>query len=388
MAQTLKNPLVIGLAAIVLIGLGTYAYQLANGLGITGMNNSTSWGAYLTCFMFFVGLSAGGLIVASSASIFHVEKYKAVALPAVICSLVCICAAGLCVLIDLGGIQRIWRLFTGMNFLSPLAWDVCVITIYIVINLFYLYYMCSKKADPAKVAVVSRFALPVAILVHSITAWVFGLEIAREAWHTAILAPIFVASALDSGLALLLLALFALRARGIFDTTDELITSLAGLLAACVSVDFYFIFCEILTTAYNGTEGGMAVLNTLLFGGTAPFFWFEIVCGLVIPFIILVFAKNRRNMKLVGIASALIVAGVFCKRCWLMFTGFATPNIVGGNGITLGTTAAQTGGAADMWSVLGTYMPTLPEVVIAISVFALAALAFIVLCRALIKPQA
>ncbi|ACV23770.1 putative hydrogenase 2 b cytochrome subunit [Slackia heliotrinireducens] len=388
MAKLMKNPLVIGLAAIVLIGFGMYVYQLANGLGVTGMNNSTSWGAYLTCFMFFVGLSAGGLIVASSASIFHVEKYKAVALPAVICSLVCICAAGLCVLIDLGGIQRIWRMFTGMNFLSPLAWDVCVITIYIIINLFYLYFMCSKKADPAKVSIVSRFALPVAILVHSVTAWVFGMEIAREAWHTAILAPIFVASALDSGLALLLLALFALRVRGIFHTADELITSLAGLLCACVSVDFYFIFCEILTTAYNGTEGGMAVINTLLFGGTAPFFWFEIVCGLGVPFIILVFAKNRRNMKLVGIASALIVAGVFCKRCWLMFTGFATPNIVGANGITLGTTAAQTGGAANMWSVLGTYMPTLPEVCISVSVFALAGLAFIVLCHALIKPQA
>ncbi|WP_418381531.1 NrfD/PsrC family molybdoenzyme membrane anchor subunit, partial [Adlercreutzia sp.] len=67
------------------------------GLGITGMNNSTSWGLYLTCFMFFVGLSAGGLIVASSASIFGIKKYKAVALPAVILSLVCICCAGICV---------------------------------------------------------------------------------------------------------------------------------------------------------------------------------------------------------------------------------------------------------------------------------------------------
>ena len=62
----------------------------------------------------------------------------------------------------------------------------------------------------------SRFALPVAILVHSVTAWIFGLEVAREAWHTAILAPIFVASALDSGLALLVLALLGLRSRVVF----------------------------------------------------------------------------------------------------------------------------------------------------------------------------
>ena len=385
MASVMKNPLVVATGALALVGIGVYVYQLMFGLGITGMNNSTSWGLYLTCFMFFVGLSAGGLIVASSASIFDIRKYKAVALPAVICSLVCICCAGICVLVDLGGIQRVWRMFTGLNFMSPLAWDMIVITCYLVINMVYLYFMCSKKADPAKVAVVSRFALPVAILVHSVTAWIFGLEIAREAWNTAILAPIFVASALDSGLALLILSLFALKAKGVFDTSKELFTSLAGLLCTCIAVDAYFIGCEILTTAYNGTEGGMAVINTLLFGGTAPFFWFEVIFGLIAPFCLLVFAKNRQNMKVVGAASALVVAGVFCKRCWLMFTGFATPNIIGGNGITLGTIAAQQGGMADMWSVMGVYAPTVPEVVITVGIFALGICAFTVLCHKLLK---
>ena len=83
MTSVMKNPLVVGSGAIALVGIGVYVYQLLFGLGITGMNNSTSWGLYLTCFMFFVGLFAGGLIVASSASIFGIKKYKAVALPAV-----------------------------------------------------------------------------------------------------------------------------------------------------------------------------------------------------------------------------------------------------------------------------------------------------------------
>ena len=55
----------------------------------------------------------------------------------------------------------------------------------------------------------------------------------------------------------------------------------------------------------------MAVINTLLFGGTAPFFWFEVICGLIIPFCLLVFAKNRRNMKVVGVASCLL----YTSRC-------------------------------------------------------------------------
>ena len=383
-----KNPAFIALIALVAVGFGLWVYQLVNGLGVTGMNNSTSWGLYLTCFMFFVGLSAGGLIVASSASVFHIEKFKAVALPAVICSLVCICCAGICVLVDLGGIQRIWRMLTGPNFASPLVWDMVVITCYIVVNILYLVFMCGKRADAAKVAVISRFALPIAILVHSVTAWIFGLEIAREAWHTAILAPIFVASAMDSGLALLLLVLMIMKAKQVFEAPKELLSSLAGLLCACIAVDAYFIGCELLTTAYNGTDAGNAVLSTLLTGGTAPFFWFELVCGLIVPFCILVYGKNRRNMRLVAVASTLVVLGVFCKRVWLMFTGFATPAIVAGNGITLGTNAAQTGNAADVWSVLGTYMPTAPEVVICIAIFALAGAAIMALSAALIKREA
>ena len=385
MSTLFKKPGVIALAAAVAIGLVLYVIQLINGLGVTGMNNSTSWGLYLTTFMFFVGLSAGGLIVASSASIFHIEKFKAVALPAVICSLVCICCAGICVLVDLGGVQRIWRMLVGLNFTSPLAWDMIVITLYIVLNILYLVFMCGKKADADKVAVISRFALPCAILVHSVTAWIFGLEIAKEAWNTALLAPIFVASAMDSGLALLMLVLFGLKAKGLFETSKELFSSLAGLLCTCTAVDFYFIFCEVLTTAYNGTAAGNAVIDTLLFGGTAPFFWFEIICGLVVPVAILVFAKNRQNMKMVGLASILVVLGVFCKRCWLMFTGFATPNIVGGNGITLGTSAAQTGDASTVWSVMGTYMPTVSEVLVTLGIFALAALAIVMLSNKLLK---
>ena len=80
------------LAALTVAGVAAWIYQLVNGLGVTGMSNSTSWGLYITCFMFFVGLSAGGLIVASSASVFHVAEYKKVALPAVVLSTVAFAA--------------------------------------------------------------------------------------------------------------------------------------------------------------------------------------------------------------------------------------------------------------------------------------------------------
>ena len=373
------------LAVVTAVGVGCWVYQLIFGLTVTGMNNGTSWGLYITSFMFFVGLSAGGLIVASSASVFHITKFKAVALPAIILSTVCICAAGMFVLIDLGGIQRVWRILTGPNPTSPLVWDVCVITCYLIINVLYLVFM--TKGNQRAVSIVSRFALPCAILVHSVTAWIFGLEAAKEGWYSAIMAPIFVASAMDSGLALLLVVLGILKKAGIYDTSRELMAMLAGLLCTCVAVDAFFIFCELLTVAYPGAEGATVILSELMFGATAPFFWFEIICGLVIPFCILVFAKNRQNPVLVNVACMLIVVGVFCKRVWLLFTAFITPNVMGAPGIISGSSAAAHATGTASFAVLSSYAPTLIEVLVVVGVIALVILAFMVLASKLIVER-
>ena len=371
------------LGAFVVAGVAAWIYQLINGLGVTGMNNGVSWGLYITCFMFFVGLSAGGLIVASSASVFHIAEYKKVALPAVICSTVCICLAGMFVLIDLGGIQRVWRIITGPNPTSVLLWDMVVITCYLIINVVYLVFMCSKRPGAEhKVSIVSRFALPVAILVHSVTAWIFGLQLAKE-WYSAIMAPIFVASAMDSGLALLLLSLMGLNKSGLFKIEKKLISSLAGLLATCIAIDAFFIGCECLTMAYPGAKGAEA-LGIMATGITAPFFWIEIIGGLVIPFCLMVFEKNRANMKLVGASCVLVILGVFCKRVWLLFTSFYTFNISGAPGVISGSTAARGALGMDVWATLGTYGPTWVEIVVALGVVALGVLAFIALSRKLL----
>lgn len=380
MTALLKKPAFVALVVLALVGIGCWIYQLAAGLGITGMSNANSWGLYIIMFMFFVGLSAGGLIVASSASVFHIERFKEVAMPAVILSTACICVAGMFVLIDVGGIQRVWWMLISPNFTSPLLWDMCVITLYLIINILYLVFMSSKKEDAKrKVAIISRFALPIAILVHSVTAWIFGLQIAKEGWYTAILAPIFVASAMDSGLALLLCVLAGLRKAGKFNVDQKLFSTLAGLLATCIAVDAFFIGCEVLTMTYPGAAGAetLAIMTT---GATAPFFWIEVIGGLIVPFCILVFAKNREKTNLVVIASALVMLGVFCKRVWLLLTSFVLPNVEGAPGIALGTFAAQNSGL-EMWSLHGFYYPTLPEILIVVGAISVGAIIFYVIAQ-------
>lgn len=368
------------LAVVALVGFGCWIYQLAGGLAVTGMNNSTSWGLYITLFMFFVGLSAGGLIVASSAHVFNIESFKKVALPAVICSTVCICLAGMFILIDLGGIQRVWRILTGPNFSSVLLWDMGVITLYLVINVLDLMWI--RKGNHEKVRKLSYVALPVAILVHSVTAWIFGLQIAKE-WYSAIMAPIFVASALDSGLALMIVALIGLQKAKVFETGHELVAKLARLLATFICVDAFFIGCEVLTMAYPGADGADA-LAIMMTGVTAPYFWFEIVGGLLVPFGILASAKRRQRCGWVAAASGLVIAGVLCKRVWLLFTSFVEPQVVGAGGITLGNEQVIAH-AGSIWTTGGMYAPSGVEIAIALAVVACGLLAFMMLSSRLLK---
>ncbi|GHH99899.1 NrfD/PsrC family molybdoenzyme membrane anchor subunit [Neobacillus kokaensis] len=378
------------LGLLSLMGFGALGYQLVNGLGVTGMNNAVSWGLYITMFMFFVGLSAGGLIVSSSATVFNIPAFKVVAKPATILSTVCIMVAGIFIMVDIGSPERVLNLILHSQFKSPLMWDVCVITLYLTINVTYLYLMTRPSSDQKKLKVMSSIALPVAILVHSVTAWIFGLQIAREGWHSALMAPLFVASALDSGLALLIIVLVLLIKYKLFTVDKKLITSLAGLLVTCVAVDAYFVFSEILTMLYPQEESVMLVLDEMLKGSMAPFFWGEVILGFVIPLAILLFRKNREKTGLIIFSSVLIVIGVFFKRVWLLFTSFIYPHVEGAPGITLGKylPGENPNVVPHFWLLHGQYAPTLIELMIVVGMIAFGTLLFIVLSRKILIEKA
>ena len=211
---------IAGLAVLILIGLGAWIYQLKQGLQVTNMRDNVIWGLYIITFMFFVGLSAGGLIVASAGRLFGVRQFAPIVRLAVVEATVTIATAALCIIPDLGHPQRILNLLFHAHWLSPMIWDVTVILIYLVLSLIYLWlYMrrdlaargswlalgtkdtsdAARAHDYRLTYGLAWIALPAAVLVHSITAWIFGLQISRGFWYSAIMPPLFISSALVSG---------------------------------------------------------------------------------------------------------------------------------------------------------------------------------------------
>ena len=285
-------------AVVTVAGLALWGVQLTGGLVQTGMRNFDSWGLYITMFMFLVGLSAGGLIISSVPRAFGMKGFGGISKIAVWTSICCTVLAVGFVVIDLGQPLRLWELFAYSNLGSPLMWDIAVISIYLILSVVYLW--ATLRAEAGKVSekalrVISVIALVTAVLVHSVTAWIFGLQQAHEFWHTALLAPWFVSSALVCGVALVF-----------------------------VCVDLYFFGCDLLTAGFPGGSGS-EIVAMLATGPLAPFFWVEIVgCALCAA---VCFTPKLRTNPLIVVASLLAIVGIFCKRAQLLVGGFQIPNL-------------------------------------------------------------
>ncbi len=314
-------------AAITAAGVACWAVQLSGGMVQTGMRNLDSWGLYITLFMFFVGLSAGGLIISSVPNAFGMRGFGGISKVAIWTSVCCTCAAVGFVVVDLGGPARLWELFAYSNFQSPLMWDILVLGTYLVLSVVYLWAYLRREAGKLShtaIRAISVVALVVAILVHNVTAWIFSLAPAHEFWHTALMGPWFVASALDCGTALVLVVCLALRRAGYLSLGQGHVTNLAKMLAVFVLVDLYFYACDLLTSGYFGGEGA-EVVEMLTTGALAPAFWAQVAL-MALSVLILVVPRLRTDVGVV-VASVLAIAGVFLKRLQILVGGFQIPNL-------------------------------------------------------------
>ena len=365
------------LGTLTIAGVAAWIYQLANGLGVTGMSNGTSWGLYITMFMFLVGLSAGGLIISSAPRVFGVEGFGGISKIAVWTSICCTVLAIGFVVVDLGQPLRLWELFAYSNLGSPLMWDIIVLGTYLILSIVYLWATLrfeGGKGSATSLRVISAIALVCAILVHSVTAWIFGLQQGREMWHTALLGPWFVSSALVCGVALVLVVVIALRKAGYLELDQSFVVKMAKLLGVFVCVDLYFFACDLLTEGFPGGHG-VEVVSMLTTGPLAPFFWIEVVgCALTA---IVCFTPKLRTNPLIVAAGLLAIVGIFCKRVQLLVGGFQLPNLDYAGPVSPYTVTGWESGMTAAYQGM-VYFPTPLEFGVTLGVIGLGALLLLV----------
>jgi molybdopterin-containing oxidoreductase family membrane subunit len=213
---------ILFLVVLIAAGLAAYANQATHGLITSNMRDQISWGFYIGNFAFLVGVAAAAVVLVIPAYIYQWAPIKEVVLLGELLSVAAIVMCLLFVTVDLGRPEMIWHLVPGVgnpNFPSSLLiWDILVLNSYFAINYFIVTYLIFKsytgqKYNAAFIMPVIFLSIPLAVCIHTVTAFLFmGLK-ARAFWHTAILAPRFLSSAFCSGPALLVLIFQVLRRR-------------------------------------------------------------------------------------------------------------------------------------------------------------------------------
>ena len=387
---------VVILVVLMLIGFGVWIYQLTQGLQITHMRDNVIWGLYIITFMFFVGLSAGGLIIASAGRLFYVERFTPIVRLAVVEATITIATAALLIIPDLGKPTRILNLLIHGHWMSPMIWDLTIIITYLVLSLLYLWLytrrdlaargswmalgtkdtgQAGRDRDHHLTYILAWIALPAAVFVHAITAWIFGLQISRGFWYSAIMPPLFITSALVSGLSLVIVVAFIVRRTGRISFGDRLGSFLGGILCVFLAVEGFLVLSEVLAGYYPGIPTD--AVHQLFSGRYAPGFAVEIIVGLVIPFVLLAVAAWRRRPAIVVLASALALIGIFVHRANLIVIGLGKDPIALPPGTPLGT--PQSDGST--FAPTSVYFPSWSEFLIVIGILALSALLFTLAAR-------
>ena len=209
------------------------------------MRDRISWGLYITTFVFFIGISHAGTLISAILRVTQARWRTPVTRMAEFITAVALACGALFVIIDLGRPDRVLNVVIYGRWQSPIIWDVVAITTYLTASIMYLFLpmipdlalfrdrlpgqvpawrswlyrawplagkATQRSAGPSKSAITLMMVLiiPIAVSVHTVVSWIFAMTL-REPWNSTIFGAFFVAGAIFSGIAMLIIVMAVLR---------------------------------------------------------------------------------------------------------------------------------------------------------------------------------
>lgn len=387
----------------IVVAAGGYAFgsQIYNGIGLAGIQRPVFWAFYITNFVFWIGLSHAGTLISAILRLCNATWRRPVTRCAEVITVFALSIGASFPVIHLG---RPWLAFwlfpypseRGIwpNIRSPLLWDFFAINTYLIGSVTFLLLpmipdfalVRDRAVSNIRKKVYSVLALgwsgtpkqwhrletamhimaiaviPVAVSVHSIVSWDFAMA-PVPMWHSTIFAPYFVAGAIFSGIAALIIAMAMLRK---FLHLEEYLLpihfeNLGKLLLVMSLLWVYFVASERLTTWYGNEPADMAVFWMTQRGGFSPLFWTMVFCNFIVPFPLLAIKKLRTITGCV-IASIGVVIGMWLERFLIIVPSLSHKYL------------------AFSWTA-SAYRPTWTEITITVATFAAMALLYMLFAK-------
>lgn len=339
------------------VGVWQYVGQVTNGLGVTGMNQPVTWGFYIINFVFFIGISHAGTLISAILRLTRAEWRRPITRMAEVITAVVLAIGGLHPILDLGRPDRMMNIFLWGRLQSPLLWDVMSITAYFAASTVYLYiplipdiarlrdrgarprwlyeFMSwNWQGTPRQQVVLERainilmiLVIPVAVSVHTVISYIFAMTL-QAGWHSTIFGPYFVAGAIFSGIAALLVVMIVFRRVYRLERYLKPIhfANLSKLLLVMSIIWFYLTFSEYLTGFFGGVP---AEIDVMMFKFTGPYafpFWTMVFVNFVLPVTILSRQKTR-TIPAILIVSIGVVIGMWLERLIIVVPSLSVPEL-------------------------------------------------------------
>ncbi len=367
---------------MVMVGVGVYgAYQtFAKGLQVTNLTDRVPWGLWITHDLSAIGLGAGAFTFSAVAYLFRFKEFRQIARAAVFVGFLGYTSAMLALAMDIGRPDRFWHPIVYWNVHSVL-WEItwCVILYSAILTLEFLPILFESryfnhwprlhKFSQALHKLTPVFAvagLALSLLHQSSLGATYGVLSGRDIWFKPSLPVMFILSAVAGGTALTLLATLV---TGMIMNKELISSELKRMIARFSGYTMLaYLYLKLwdwaATSYYSHAPGTADALSRLQI--TTPYeqtFWsLEVLLGALIPALIMLYPKTRRNDYWLSFGLGLAVMGVVVNRWNVTLSGLVVP---------------------PQWSpgVLGNivaaaYVPSLIEIAVSIGVLGYALLAF------------
>jgi molybdopterin-containing oxidoreductase family membrane subunit len=360
---------VIGL--VVLAGLGSAYYMEEHGHVVTGMTNQIVWGVPHVFALFLIVAASGVLNVASIGSVFGKPVYKARA-PLSGLLAIAMLAGGLMVLmLDLGRSDRLIIAMTYLNLKSVFALNAILYPVFFAVVALYIWTMMDRKMY-AYSRYVGFAAFIWRLVLTTGTGAIFGFLVARQAYGTALLAPMFIIMSFSFGLAVFMIAQAVMYRWNDLTLDEVILRRFKNLLAVFVAAVLYFTTVYHLTNLYFAKQTDFERFILLDGGIYTTLFWVgQVFLGSVLPLFLLFTAKKSCT---VVVASLLIVLGGFSQLYVLL---------IGGQAFPLNLFPGMEASSSFFDGRIHPYSPSLPEFVLGMGGVAAAALIVVIAAKVL-----
>jgi Ni/Fe-hydrogenase subunit HybB-like protein len=344
---------------LVMLLLFSISLLLIKGIGVWGVNVPVAWGFAIINFVWWIGIGHAGTLISAILLLLNQKWRTSINRFAEAMTLFAVACAGLFPLLHLGRPWFFYWLFPYPNtmgvqpqFRSPLVWDVFAVSTYLTVSLLFWFVglipdlaTLRDRARSRAGAIIygilamgwrgsarhwqryevaylllAGLATPLVVSVHTVVSFDFAVSIV-PGWHTTIFPPYFVAGAIYSGFAMVLVLAIPLRR---FYGLEGFITmrhlkNMAKIMLATGLIVAYGYMMETFTSWYSGNRYEWYMTVNRMTGPYAPWYWALIACNVLIPQVL--WSKRVRNsVPAIFVISMVVLVGMWLERYVIVIT--------------------------------------------------------------------